>query len=119
MISTQYTDHQYQFIYDPITDTATFRNYGSGASKNTVIGNPTTFTTYPIEIFGVNTANTRSLQFKGKLYSCQFYNYAVTKMDLVPCYRRADNVVGVYDLVSGEFITTPQGVSQLVAGPDV
>lgn len=38
--------------------------------------------------------------------------------DMVPCYRKADNVPGFYDLVSGSF-STNAGTSSFVTGADV
>lgn len=38
--------------------------------------------------------------------------------DYVPCYRKSDNVIGMYDLVNKEFITN-QGTGTFVKGRDV
>jgi hypothetical protein len=39
-------------------------------------------------------------------------------MHLIPCYRKADNVAGMYDLFSGEFYTNA-GTGEFIIGPDV
>lgn len=41
----------------------------------------------------------------GKLYSCQVYDNNVLIRNLIPCYRRTDNVVGMYDKVNDTFYT--------------
>ena len=38
--------------------------------------------------------------------------------DFVPCYRKADNKPGMYDLVTGEFFVN-QGEGEFIVGPDV
>lgn len=78
---------------------------------------------------GVGTVNvTRHLLYgaysgseyfiNGNLYALTVKNSSnVKKIDLVPCYRKADNVPGFYDHVSGNFYTAEQGT--FTAGPDV
>lgn len=39
-------------------------------------------------------------------------------MELIPCYRKADNVVGLYDTISNNFLTN-SGSGTFVAGPNV
>jgi hypothetical protein len=41
-----------------------------------------------------------------KISKFQYYDKSnALKCDLVPCYRKADGVIGMYDLVSGAFFT--------------
>ena len=40
-----------------------------------------------------------------KLYSFKRYDSWVLTQDLVPCYRKSDNVIGLYDLVNKQFYT--------------
>ena len=40
-----------------------------------------------------------------RLYSCQIYDNEILVRDFVPCYRKADNVAGLYDLVNNVFYT--------------
>ena len=37
---------------------------------------------------------------------------------LIPCFRKADNIAGMYDLVSGEFCTNA-GTGEFILGPDI
>lgn len=41
----------------------------------------------------------------GKIYYYKQYNNDVLVLDLVPCYRKTDNVLGMYDLVNNVFYT--------------
>lgn len=40
-----------------------------------------------------------------KVWYCRLYDNGRIVRDLVPCYRKSDNIVGMYDLVSGNFFT--------------
>lgn len=50
-------------------------------------------------------------------YSVKQYESNVLVHDLVPCYRKADDVIGLYDMVAESFLT-PSGTN-IVKGPDV
>lgn len=43
--------------------------------------------------------------FIGKLYTCKIYDNDTLVRNFIPCYRKTDNVVGLYDLVNGVFYT--------------
>ena len=53
-----------------------------------------------------------------KFYICQIWENNVLVRDFVPCYRKSDNEVGMYDTVGMRFYTNA-GVGSLIAGPDV
>ena len=53
-----------------------------------------------------------------KLYSCKLYNNGVLVRNFVPCYRKSDNEIGLYDLVNGVFYTN-QGTGTFTKGNDV
>jgi hypothetical protein len=40
---------------------------------------------------------------KLRIYSCKLYNGEELIKDLIPCYRKSDNVRGMYDLINGVF----------------
>lgn len=40
------------------------------------------------------------------------------KVSFIPCYRKADNKPGLYDLVNNEFYTN-QGTGEFIVGPDI
>ena len=55
---------------------------------------------------------------KCKFYSCQIYNSSDTKIrDFYACYRKSDNVVGLYDKVNGVFYTN-QGSGSFTKWPN-
>ena len=43
--------------------------------------------------------------FLGKIYSTKVYDDNILIRDLVPCYRKSDNVIGMFDLVNNVFYT--------------
>ena len=46
------------------------------------------------------------LGMKANLYSCQLYSSSTLVRDFKPCYRKEDNVVGLYDLITETFYTS-------------
>lgn len=53
-----------------------------------------------------------------RLYSCRIYDNSVLVRNFIPCYRKADNVAGLYDLVNGVFYTNA-GTGTFTKGADV
>ena len=58
----------------------------------------------------------RSTQMR--LYSCKMYNSNVLQRDFVPCYRKSDWVIGLYDIVNNTFYTN-SGSWTFTKGPNV
>lgn len=56
----------------------------------------------PLSLFGNNINGTTQQLSSLKIYSCQIYDNGVLIRDYVPCIN-ADNAVGLYDLVNGQF----------------
>ena len=56
--------------------------------------------------------------FQGNIYGVTMYRNNAISMDLIPCYRKSDNVAGMYDIISGNFLLN-NGSGTLVAGPDI
>lgn len=67
--------------------------------------------------FNVN-GNTTDQYCYQKLYSCQIYDNNVLVRNFVPCYRKVDQVAGLYDLVNGVFYTN-QGTGEFLVGNPV
>lgn len=74
--------------------------------------------TLPLILFARNAASGVGNLFKMRLYSFKFTDNNVLIRDFVPCYRKADNVIGLYDLANGEFYTN-QGTGAFLKGADV
>lgn len=77
----------------------------------------------PIFLFGINnggsidTGQQRSFSVK-KFIIYNDYNDIESIMSLVPCYRKSDNEIGMYDTVSQTFYTN-QGTGTFLKGNDV
>lgn len=53
-----------------------------------------------------------------KIKSCMIWQNGVLTKHFVPCYRKIDNVPGMYDLVNDVFYTNP-GTGSFTVGPDI
>lgn len=53
-----------------------------------------------------------------KLYSCKLYDDSSLIRDFVPCYRKTDNVIGLYDMANDKFYTNA-GSGTFRKGEDV
>ena len=54
----------------------------------------------------------------GKIFQCQIYNNDILVRDFVPCYRKSDEVVGMYDTINNAFYTN-LGTGTFIKGPNV
>ena len=61
--------------------------------------------TYSFYIGACNTAGTADYFSKILIYESKIYDNEILVRDFVPCYRKADNVAGLYDLVNNVFYT--------------
>lgn len=68
---------------------------------------PTTInSTFSLTMFSLNTGGTQgSYANGGKIYSCKIWDNGVLVRDFIPCYRKRDNVIGMYDMVNNVFYT--------------
>lgn len=72
---------------------------------------------YPFYIGNFNNAGRPFLNgFSGNIYYSKLYNNNILVFDGVPCYRKSDNVAGLYDLVNNTFYTN-QGTGNFIVGP--
>lgn len=70
-------------------------------------------------IFATNTNGI--VGFSGgslRLYYAKIWNDNTLVRDFIPCYRKADNEAGLYDLVNGKFYTN-QGTGEFILGGEV
>ena len=68
-----------------------------------------------LTLFAINRST--ALVGQTRIYSCQIYNDTTLALALVPCYRKSDNVAGLYDLVNNVFYTNA-GSGVFVVGAD-
>lgn len=69
--------------------------------------------TAPVSIFGYNYASTGNVSSKREY---DFYGARCSKghevvREYIPCYRKSDYTVGVYEKFTGEFLTAPTGLA--------
>lgn len=69
------------------------------------------FTTTRLMYIGSMTGST-STSFQGKIYSCE----VVGKAKYIPCYKKSDNTVGMYDIIGKKFYPA---TGTLTVGNDV
>jgi len=129
--SCQITNFTVETVYDVSIETSTGATGGSssatvkvnGAVDGTITGAVFGSTSYETASLNACAANLNSGSIpsspsKMKIYSLKAYKNGVLEKDLVPCYRKSDNMTGLYDIVSGTFYER-QGVAQFTKGANV
>lgn len=75
-----------------------------------------------LEIFACYNNGTKGyLPAEMKLYSCKIYTGVIDgilERDFIPCYRKADRVAGLYDIVNDKFYTN-QGTGEFLIGGEI
>lgn len=89
--------------------TAYDETYGGGSYSNPIIG---------ISWRGYSAGATRKGQFK--YYSFEMYNKSTQQCirNFIPCYRKSDNVIGMYDLITQTFYENA-GTGTFLKGNDI
>lgn len=75
-------------------------------------------TNYNAYLFAMNTGNSVASNMAGQVAYCTIWKSGAIIRNLVPVRRKADNVVGMYDTVSGAFFGNG-GTGTLTAGNDI
>lgn len=57
----------------------------------------------PLYLFTLNGYMKAETQFLGRIYTCKIYENDVLQRNYVPCVRKEDAAVGMYDLVGSKF----------------
>ena len=70
---------------------------------------------YPIAVFGGNSAGTVSYKSKIRLYELKVSKANEIKYNFIPCMRKSDDVIGLYDIVNNVFYTN-SGTGEFVKG---
>lgn len=112
----------------PASITATYKYYGNRTLKAVVndieysgikdTGNTKSVSSSLKFTIGSGGYSSQRLGFRGKAYSANLYVAGTLVSSLVPCYRKADGVIGMYDIVEEEFLTNA-GSGTLTKGADV
>lgn len=71
-----------------------------------------------IYLFNTNVLRAWNTGIKAKIYSVQIYQNGTLIRDFIPCYRKADEMVGMYDQVNGQFYTNI-GTGEFIKGKNI
>lgn len=79
---------------------------------STSISSSLTQQTCPVAIFGYNYASSEAVTSKReyKLYGARCSRGNEVVREYIPCYRKSDGVVGLYEKFTGEFLTDENGI---------
>ncbi len=77
--------------------------------------------TIPISIFGYNSGSSGAVSSKReyKLYSARISSGHEIVREYIPCYRKSDGVVGLYEKVTGQFLENSASTGSFAKGKDV
>ena len=95
-----------------IKGTNTYLNDNLIITRNRISGTDT----YPLMLF--NYPYNPAFGPDASLYSLKFYENNVLIRDFIPCYRKSDNEIGLYDIVNNVFYTN-DGTGTFIKGNDV
>lgn len=70
-------------------------------------------------LWSLNGYAQTQVQFCGRMYYCRIYDNDVLVRDFVPCYRKADGVIGLYCKATRTFYEPSGEVSLVTKGEDV
>ena len=131
-----YADNKLYVGVGSTTNTATA---GSLNTKYKTVGNSTSMTTYENDVSKVSITGTlaaNNLNFylfaahrnqgtvetgyygQYKIYTCKLYENNILVRNFVPCYRKIDNVPGLYDIINNTFYEN-QGTGTFLIGSEV
>ena len=83
------------------------------------IGTYSEFTTpSTLTLFRLSQDTVVQKRIEMRIYRCIIYNNEVPVRNFIPCYRKQDNVIGMYDLISETFYTN-SGNGSFSIGPKV
>lgn len=73
---------------------------------------------YNLYLFAFNFGGPAQRFSSIKLYYCEIYDNGTLVRNFIPCYRKSDDVIGLYDTVNGVFYTNA-GTGTFTKGNDV
>lgn len=89
---------------------------GRSASKNQTM---TTGSAFELYIFAWNSnGKAEYINSGARIYQLKFTVNGIVEADFVPCYRKSDNVAGMYDLIGKRFLTN-SGEGTFTVGADI
>lgn len=78
--------------------------------------NQTTYAT--IYLFGLNASGSLSFQHSAQCYEVKIFESGSLVKHFIPCYRKSDTEIGLYDLIGRQFYTN-DGTGTFTKGQDV
>lgn len=108
---------EYKIYFNYFNDKKIFLNNVSLENNlNTILDSD-----YHIWIFAINKGSTSFNNYKStntRIFECKITDSNSLIRDFVPCYRKSDGVIGMYDIVTQEFYTNA-GSGTFLKGDDV
>lgn len=100
-LQTNFMNSRQAIIYEANGSRKAFATFTQTLGEHTV----------PVSIFGYNSASSGTVSSKReyRLYSARLSQGFEVVREYVPCYRKSDGVVGVYEKFTGQFLTAEEG----------
>ena len=102
-LQTNFMNSRQAIVYEENGTKKAAGNFAQTLPKHTV----------PVAIFGYNSASSGAVSSKRefKLYSARLSRGFEVVREYIPCYRKSDGVVGLYEKFTGAFLTPPTGLA--------
>lgn len=118
-----YSNYQIAVSADGVLSTHGFNNNGKRIAVNekvTCVADDTGHATPNLNfyLFAKNQGGSASNEATVRMYNCVLYANGTLVRNFVPAKRNSDNVLGMYDTVSGQFFTNA-GTGTFIAGPEI
>lgn len=110
-LQTNFMNSRQAIIYEENGTRKAFASFTQTLTKHTV----------PIAIFGYNNAASGAVTSKReyKLYSARISDGFDVIREYIPCYRKSDGVVGLYEKYTGQFLINLAEGASFAKGPDI
>lgn len=121
------TTYGYYGEFIPYETTSSFERHtyeyknGSWLLDGSIVGSNKSITyntNLSLYLFGMHRTSGSMTFSKGKIYNCKLYSNTQLIRNFIPCYRKSDNEIGLYDIVNNQFYTN-SGSGSFLKGKDV
>ena len=117
-ILTNKTGNVMNVLLDGYNKTAIF-TYEDSSTQVVSLNTQTFSTDYNCYIFAYNNGTNNIVMATDMIvYSCKIYDNNVLVRKFIPCYRKSDNVAGMYDMQNNQFYTNA-GTGTFSVGNDI
>lgn len=107
---------KYRIVKDK--NVTNFYNMDNVVLKSFTIAEQTFTSPNYLVLFGCNNATTVNLKTKAKIYSCKMKYEDKLIRNFIPCYRKSDDVIGMFDTITSTFVRNG-GTGVFLKGPDI